>query len=246
MSLEFNAVGDYARVTSANALGDGSNPTYEGTLMAWYYHQSSSAGAEIMRVGGGAGICYMRVASSTSLELYQGAQRATWTVAQNTWYFLYLSNSANTGNVIGRVFADAGGGEISVASGSNTYAAGGYGPVSSIAFGNDNAWGDSAVGLYRYARWWRSVISQADALTESSFLPSSGSPASQTTLLRGSWGLPDGTTATDWVSGGIGNITINSGSTSATEPSIGGGSSPVLSAATPSAQRNRRHTGRRF
>ena len=221
MSLEFNAIGDYARVNSANALGDGSNPTYEGTLVGWYYHQSSTAVREIMRVGGGAGTTYFRVVGSTSIEMYQGAQRATWTVAQNTWYFLYLSNSATSGNVIGRVFAASGGGEIAVASGSNTYAAGGFGTIGSICFGNDDVWGDSALALYRYARWWRSVISQADALTESNFTPTSGAPASQTTLLRASWPLPDGTTTTDWVSGGTGAITINSGSTSALEPVIG-------------------------
>lgn len=224
MSLEFNAVGDYARINSANALGDGANPTYNGTLVAWYYVQDSTSGREILHIGGASATAYFMASNSTTMQFYvNGAARATWTIAQNTWYMLFMSNSADADSIVARVFRASGAGELAVATGSNTYAGGNYGPVNNICLGNDDAWGDSALGLWRYARWWRAILTQAEGLAEASHTPTSGSPAALTTLLRGSWALPDGTTATDWVSGGVGNITINSGGTSATEPTIGSG-----------------------
>lgn len=218
MSLQFDGVGDYAAATGFPGS------TYEATCGAWYRTGDTTAGREIMRLHRNNAVAYFRVVNSTTIESWvASAQRATWTIAQNTWYYLTISNSANSYDVIARVF-DTSGNEIAVASGSNTWNGGSYARIAEFVLGNNDAYGDSALGYRRYARYWTRIQTQSQMAAEAAMTPSSGTPAASTTNLWGSWGLPDGTTTTDW-SGGSHAITISGGATGSEEPTIGGGSS---------------------
>lgn len=218
MSLEFDAVADYARLTPASAVGN----TYSASMADWFRLQETTAGRIIASLTRANGTGALQVVNSTTLRSWTGgAERATWTVAQNTWYMVAISNDAGTGNVIMRLF-DTSGSEIAVASGSNTWSGGNYAYIGSSVLGRSSVWEDTARCCHRYWRVWTRVLSQAQFADEAAMTPASGSPAASTTNLRGSWPLPDGTTTTDW-SGNSVAISISGGSTSADEPTIGGG-----------------------
>lgn len=225
MSLEFNAVGDYATRTGTANLGN----AYSGSMCAWYRAGDTTASREIVSIARGGGYVHARIASSTSMEFFaDSAARATFTIAQNTWYLVCLITSDPT--MVMRVF-DESGSELTPATGSNTYSASYFAQISRVRCGNDDAYGDSASGQYRYLRYWNGVsLSAAEFAAEAAMTPSAGTPAARTSGLYMSWPLPDGTDTTDWGSAGTRTPTINSGGTSAQEPSIGGGSSGGLSA----------------
>lgn len=220
MSLEFNAVGDYATRTGTANLGN----AYNGSMCVWYRTGDTTAGREICAIIRGGGNVYARIASSTSLDFFADASaRATFTIAQNTWYLICLVSS-DPGLTM-RVFNEAGS-ELSPATGANTYNASYFAQVSRVRCGNDDAYGDSTLGQYRYLRYWNGVdLSQSEFASEAAMTPSAGTPAARTSGLYMSWPLPDATTTTDWGSAGTRTPTINSGGTSAQEPSIGGGGS---------------------
>lgn len=217
MSLEFNAVGDYGRLTPASAVGN----TYAASMVVVFRHQDSTASRIIASLSRANATGALMVVNSTTLQFHcASAQRATWTVALNSWYTVAISNDAGSGNVIMRLFG-MDGNEIAVASGSNTYNGGSYAYIGSSVLGRSSQWEDSAFVCFRYWRVWTRTLTQAQFADEAAMTPVSGTPAASTTNLRGSWPLPDGTTTTDWSGNGVA-ITLNGGSTSSDEPTIGG------------------------
>jgi hypothetical protein len=225
MSLELDAVGDYASRAGAAALGN----SYAGSTLVWYRMGDSVAQREICSIARGLGTAFFLILNATTIQLWiNAAARGTWTVSAGTWYGLALSTDETTDTARGRVFLENGS-EVSPATGTGSYNPLGAGAqVSSVNLGNQNAYGDSASGQYRYWKYWAANLSQAEFAAEAAHIPTSGSPAVRTANLRGSWAVPDGTTTTDWSSGGAGAITINGGGTSAQEPTIGGGGASVF------------------
>lgn len=225
MSLELDAVGDYAQFVGAAGLGS----SYSGSSFVWYRMGDSVAQREILSISRGLGTAKFMIQNATTIHLWlNAATRGTWTVSAGTWYGLALYTSESPDEARGRIFLENGS-ELSLASGTGVYTGFGAGAqVSNISLGNRDAYGDSSFGQFRYWRYWAAILSQADFAAEAAMVPSSGTPAARLTNLRGSWAVPDGTTTTDWSSGGAGAITINGGGTSAQEPTIGGGGASVF------------------
>lgn len=218
MSLRFAGTNGYASLSGAAALGNSAN----GTLLGWYRKEDSTVDRDIIYLSKPSHAAVVRIASSTQIRGgYSGNAGGfgTYNVSNNTYVGLAVTMSDSTV----QVYAYNGSAVTLVATDSSFYAPANLG---TIYFGDTGAWGDAAIGCHRYGRYWSRVLSSAEILAEFEMTPSGGTPAASTTNLRGSWLMPDASTATD-VSGVGNNLTIANGSTSSEEPTIGGSASPV-------------------
>ena len=219
MSLRFAGTSGYARLSGAAALGNSTS----GTLLGWYRKEDSTADRDIFgltRSGGGA---VVRIGATGQIKggyTHNTSGFGTYNVSTNTYVGLALTL---TDSAV-QIYAYDGSAVTLVVTDSTFFAATN---LTTIYVGDQGPWGDGAIGCYRYLRYWPRILSSAQILDEFEMVPDSGTPAADTTNLRGSWLLPDATTATDL--SGVGNtLTISGGSTSSDEPSIGGGASVFI------------------
>lgn len=216
MSLRFASTSGYANLNGAAALGNSNN----GTLLGWWRKEDSTNGRDIIALSRSGGGAVIRTLSSTQITGGYSANSGgfgTYNVSNNTYVGLALTISDSTVQ-----FYAYNGTAVTLVVTDSTF----YTPtnLNNIYLGDTGAWGDAAIGCHRYARYWPRILTSAQILDEFEMVPDSGTPAADTTNLRGSWLLPDATTATDL--SGVGNtLTISGGSTSSDEPSIGGGGS---------------------
>ena len=214
MSLRLDGIADYARLQGAAALGN----TTIGTLLGWFRKEDSTNDRDILALTRSGHSAVIRIASATQIKGGYASNVAgfgTYNVSNNTYVGLcaQITDSnvwiyAYSGGVLTLVVADLG----NFYSGSS---------LTNCYFGDQGAWGDAALGCWRYGRYWSRILSSAEIQAEFEMTPSSGTPAASTTNLRGSWPMANSTDTTDW--SGIGNtLTISGAVTSSDEPSIGG------------------------
>ena len=199
MSLRLDGVGDYAQRIGAANLGN----TVDGTALLWYRKEDSTADREILTLArsGQAGI--WQIASSTQVKAHIAT---TYNGTSGNWLFYFYQSGTLT------LVATQYGGSSN--------------PTATLRVGNNDGWGDSALGSNRYLRFWNRTLSAAEIQAEFEMTPSGGTPAASTTNLFDSWLLPDGTD-------GIGvfastALTISGAVTSTEEPTIGGGGASVF------------------
>lgn len=217
MSLRLDGVGDYAQRIGAANLGN----TVDGTALLWYRKEDSTADREILNLArsGQAGI--WQIASSTQVKAHINSETGVnINMATNSYAGLATTYNGTSGNWLFYFYQ----------SGTLTLVATQYGgssnPTATLRIGNNDGWGDSALGSNRYLRFWNRTLSAAEIQAEFEMTPSGGTPAASTTNLFDSWLLPDGTD-------GIGvfastALTISGAVTSTEEPTIGGGGASVF------------------
>ena len=218
MSLRLNSTTAYAQLTGAAAMGNSA----VGTLLAWVRPEVATSGRELMMMSRPGRAVGFRVSDASNLTGFvSGGSSATYASATNVWIPLITQYDATSSDYVTKVYA---GGSITTVYTYNIY---NDTNLATIRFGNNDAYGDTAQCSIRYARYWSRLLSNAELIDECEMTPSSGTPAASTTNLRGSWGLPDATTGTDW-SGNGNTLTISGGATSSEEPTIGGGAAVFI------------------
>lgn len=220
MSLRFDGVSDYARLTGAAALGNSTS----GTLLGWYRKEDSTADRDILVLSrsGSSGRIAISATAGNIKGLYSGdaGSAVNYAVATNTWVGLAITLTDSALNI----YAFSGGTLTLIMSDTTFYAPSN---LSNAFFGDTGSWSEAAFGCYCYGRYWSRVLSPAELTAEFGMTPSSGTPAASTTGLRGSWPMANATDTTDW--SGVGNtLTISGAVTSTEEPTIGGGGASVF------------------
>lgn len=227
MSCYLDSANDYAEITTAANLGS----AYVVSAFFWYSLDDSTASNEIGRLALSSFSTWAIIKSATSIGFYSnGADRATWTgLTSGAWYGIALVNDGTgSGNNIMRLFGTDGI-EIAVSTGSNLYANTAFGKANAFTMGNNTAYAPTAVGRYRYSRQWKVGLTAGEFAAEAALgATSAGTPAAKTANLVHSWGLPDATDTTDWATTPPGTLTISGASTSANEPSFGGGGASAI------------------
>lgn len=219
MSFRITGTSGTANRTGAANLGSTNN----GTLIFWFRKEDSTTDRDIgylTRSGGGS---VMRIGATGQIKGgFTGdvAGFGTFAVTTNDWVGIALTRSAGVTNV----YVYSGGTLTLVRTDSSSYS---ESNLSTLALGKAGAWSDGASGCYRYARYWTAVLDATDIQAEFEMTPSSGTPAARATNLYFSWPLATGTDTTDW-SGNSRVPTLSGGSTSAEEPTIGGGTAPTI------------------
>jgi hypothetical protein len=219
MSLQFNAIGDYAEIyNDAAALGSSVNTT----VLVWYRKEDSTLDHTIMEIRHLGVIDGWRISSTAgNVQAYSsigGGTTTDYALASNTYAALALVRNGRYTSWY--AWTEAGvRTDVSLSVDQTDYGTN----TSIVSFGNgQRGYGDTASGQYRYGRVWARALTATELDAEVAMTPSSGTPAASTTNLRGSWALADGTTTTDWSAAGNA-LTINSGSTGTDEPTIPGG-----------------------
>ena len=215
MSFRIDGVGDYAQRTGAANLGN----SQLGTLVVWYRKEDSTVDREIITLSrsGSAG----RFAIQSSTQIKGGVNSETPTnqnMATNSWAGLAISVNSDSGNINCYFYQS---GTLTTVWSSS---AGAGGNLATLRLGNNDAWGDSASGSFRYARFWTAILDATEIQAEFEMTPSGGTPAARMTNLFDSWLLPTGTDGTG-VNGN--SLTLSGGVTSSEEPPLGG-SGPVF------------------
>lgn len=217
MSLRLDAVGDYAQRTGAANLGNTTN----GTALLWYRKEDSTADRDILTLArsGQAGI--WQIASSTQVKAHINSEAGVnINMATNSWAGLAITHDETSG---GWNFYFYQAGTLTLVA---SQSGGSGGSLATLRLGNNDGWGDSALGSNRYLRFWNRALSAAEIQAEFEMTPSGGTPAASTTNLFDSWLLPDGTDGTGVFASTA--LTISGAATSSEEPTIsGGGASPV-------------------
>lgn len=217
MSLRLDGVGDYAQRIGAANLGN----TVDGTALLWYRKEDSTADREILNLArsGQAGI--WQIASSTQVKAHINSETGVnINMATNSYAGLATTYNGTSGNWLFYFYQ----------SGTLTLVATQYGgssnPTATLRIGNNDGWGDSALGSNRYLRFWNRTLSAAEIQAEFEMTPSGGTPAASTTNLFDSWLLPDNADGVGVYAGTT--LTISGAVTSTEEPTIGGGGASVF------------------
>jgi len=210
MSFRIDGVGDYAQRTGAANLGN----SQLGTLVVWYRKEDSTVDREIITLSrsGSAG----RFAIQSSTQIKGGVNSETpinQNMATNSWAGLAISVNSDSGNINCYFYQS---GTLTTVWSSS---AGAGGNLATLRLGNNDAWGDSASGSFRYARFWTAILDATEIQAEFEMTPSGGTPAARMTNLFDSWLLPTGTDGSGVNSN---SLTLSGGATSSEEPTIGG------------------------
>lgn len=217
MSLRLDGTGDYAQRTGAANLGNTTN----GTLLVWYRKEDSTADREILSLARSGQAGLWQIASGTQVKAHISSEAAVnINMATNSWAGLAVTHDETSGEWNFYFYQS---GTLTLVATQN---GGAGGSLAGIRLGNNDAWGDSALGSNRYLRYWTRELSAAEVQAEFEMTPSSGTPAASGTNLYLSWPLANSTDTTDW-SGNSRVPTLSGGSTSSEEPTIGGATPPT-------------------
>lgn len=216
MSFRLDGTTDYAQRTTAANLGN----SQLGTLVVWYRKEDSTLDREIMALSRSGSAGRFAIQSSTQIKGgVSGETPINQNMATNSWAGLATTVNSDSG-IINCYFYQSG-----TLTTVWTSSAGAGGNLATLRLGNNDAWGDSASGSFRYARFWTAILDATEIQAEFEMTPSGGTPAARMTNLFDSWLLPTGTDG----SGVNGNsLTLSGGATSSEEPPIGGGGGPAL------------------
>ena len=217
MSLRLDGVGDYAQRTGAANLGN----TADGTALLWYRKEDSTADREILNLARSGQAGLWQIASSTQVKAHINTEGAVnVNMATNSWAGLAVVHNATDANWYFYFYQS---GTLTLVA---TQGGGSGGNLATLRIGNNDGWGDSALGSNRYLRFWNRALSAAEIEAEFEMTPSGGTPAASTTNLFDSWLLPDGTDGTGVFASTA--LTISGAATSSEEPTIGGGAPPAI------------------
>lgn len=218
MSLEINGDNDYVIRNGAANLGNATSGTYLGG-----YFKNDATNNDIAMVFAKSGTSSnFRTVSATEMKMRVGSNDSSPFAANSgAWHKLAITISAAG---VFNCYAGPMSGALALVytdSSTNTN------EISSVGIGQDGGSYTSARGCHRYYRYWAGrVLTLGELEAEFAMTPSGGTPAASATNLYFSWPLPDGTDTTDLT--GNGRVpTISGAVTSAEEPTIGGGASPV-------------------
>lgn len=220
MSLRLDGVTDYGHIgaggNQSTALG--SVPTH--TILIWYRKEDSTVARQAVSVGHGSQNDDWSVSpNADNLRAYTtyGPTQTDYAVATNAWVALAI---VRNGRYTSWYAWTEAGVRTNVQVNVDTFDYSNN--TANVLIGNDNPYGDTALGSYRYCRVWAAALTTTELDAEVAFTPSSGSPAVRTADLKASWGLPDATTGTDWSAAGN-TLTLSGGATSGEEPTIPSG-----------------------
>jgi hypothetical protein len=214
MSLRFASTNGVVNRSGAANLGN----TQSGTFLFWYRKEDSTQDRDIgylTRSGGGTAV---RI--GTAGQIYGGWTTGPLTgtnVATNAWVGIALVRTDS----VSEFYVYNGTSTTLVVSDDQSFS---EADINNIYLGDTGAHSDSAVGCYRYARYWTAVLTTTEMTAEFQMTPSSGTPAARATNLYFSWPLANATDTTDWT-GNSRVPTISNGSTSSDEPTI---TSPIV------------------
>ena len=209
MSFRIDGVGDYAQRTGSANLGSATSATF----LVWFRKEGSTVDRDIAVMTKPGKAVIFRDQSSTQVK--GGVNFGTFvnqSMALNSWAGLALRTDGSNWDTL---FYQSG--VLTVVHSESSYSGD---PIGNITLGNNDAWGDSAAGCLRYARFWTAALSNAEIQAEFEMTPSGGMPAARLTNLFDSWLLPTGTDGSGVNSN---SLTLSGGATSAEEPTIGGG-----------------------
>ncbi len=217
MSLRLDGVGDYAQRIGAANLGN----TADGTALLWYRKEDSTADREILNLARSGQAGLWQIASSTQVKAHINTEAGvSINMATNSWAGLAVVHNATDANWYFYFYQS---GTLTLVA---TQGGGSGGNLATLRIGNNDGWGDSALGSNRYLRFWNRALSAAEIQAEFEMTPSGGTPAASTTGLFDSWLLPDDTSGTGVHAGTA--LTISGAVTSTEEPMSGGGGASVF------------------
>lgn len=216
MSIEFTGNNDYLIRTGEANLGSAAN----GSALLWFNRNDSAAGADIFAIGKSGNGGLFRTQSSTTIRAAVNTNISSGTdysLGNGTWVGLAVTMGSDN---YYRMYVYEGG-SITALHAEDTY---GSANVSEIRIGQNGGYYTTCRGYYRYLRFFNRTLSQAEIEAEFQMTPSGGTPAASSTNLFDSW-LLGGTSDLTGVYGST-TLSLGGGSTSANEPSIGGGGPP--------------------